>query len=44
MIHFNTEVLTSLGIALEEYKGKEVLESLNISGCDIKDIGLETLA
>lgn len=40
MIHFDVEVLTSLGIALEEYKGKEVLDSLNISDCNIKDLGL----
>jgi len=44
MMHFNTEVLTSLGIALEHYKGKHVLESLNVSGNYIRDDGLETLS
>jgi hypothetical protein len=44
MMKFNTEVLTSLGIGLQCFKGKRVLESLNIGGCYIKNDGLQTLA
>lgn len=44
MMHFNTEVLTSLGIALQHFKGKKVLEYLNVSDANIRDDGLETLA
>ena len=41
---FNTEVLTSLAIGLEHFKGKKILESLNLGGCYIKNEGLNTLA
>ncbi|CAD8076414.1 unnamed protein product [Paramecium sonneborni] len=44
MMQFNTEVLTSLGIALQHYKGDKVLEYLNVSDTSIKNDGLDTLA
>ncbi|CAD8144984.1 unnamed protein product [Paramecium pentaurelia] len=44
MMQFNTEVLTSLGIALQHYKGDKVLEYLNVSDTNIKNEGLDTLA
>ncbi|KAM3141896.1 hypothetical protein pb186bvf_005982 [Paramecium bursaria] len=44
MMHFNTEALTSLAIALQHYKGKKVLEYLNMSYTLLGDQGLLTLA
>lgn len=43
-MHFNTEVLSSLTIALQIYKGKRSLEYLNISGNRIGNDGLKTIS
>ncbi|CAD8184782.1 unnamed protein product [Paramecium octaurelia] len=44
MMQFTTDVLTSLGMALQHYKGKKVLEYLNIGDTNIKNQGVEVLA
>ncbi|CAD8099947.1 unnamed protein product [Paramecium primaurelia] len=44
MMQFTTDVLTSLGMALQHYKGKKVLEYLNIGDTNIRNQGVEVLA
>ncbi|CAK95188.1 unnamed protein product (macronuclear) [Paramecium tetraurelia] len=44
MMQFTTDVLTSLGMALQHFKGKKVLEYLNIGDTNIKNQGVEVLA
>ncbi|CAD8088015.1 unnamed protein product [Paramecium primaurelia] len=44
MMQFTTDVLTSLGMALQHYKGKKVLEYLNIGDTNIRNQGVKVLA
>ncbi|CAK84495.1 unnamed protein product (macronuclear) [Paramecium tetraurelia] len=44
MMQFTTDVLTTLGMALQHYKGKKVLEYLNIGDTNIRNQGVEVLA
>ncbi|CAD8108806.1 unnamed protein product [Paramecium sonneborni] len=44
MMQFTTDVLTSLGMALQHYKGEKILEYLNIGDNNIRNQGLEVLA
>lgn len=37
MMEFTNDVLISLGIALQQYKGKRILEHLNIGYCYIRN-------
>ncbi|CAD8101826.1 unnamed protein product [Paramecium sonneborni] len=44
MMQFTTDVLTSLGMALQHFKGQKVLEYLNIGDTNIRNQGIEVLA